>query len=176
MDFAKFQLIKKEYDDFYSGILKSGKLPLWDTGAGFWNAAAEHEVYEAFKQLRLQRFNNFLDLGSGDGKVVLIASLFGVKAHGIEIDKTLVMKAVDVQKKLRLNATFTNGNFLEHDISKYDVLFVNPDKPMQRGLEDKLLREMKGKLIHYGHHFHPVSLKAEKVLRINDNLVTLYGR
>ena len=176
MNFAKFQQIKKEYDGFYASFLKSGKLPMFDTGAGFWDASIDHEVYESFKRLRMHRFKNFLDIGSGDGAVVLIASLFGVNAHGIEIDRRLVQKALEVSSKLKLNAKFFHGDFMEHDFSKYDILFINPDKPMEHGLEEKLLREMKGKLILYGHHFHPNNLKAEEVFRVNDTVVTVYSK
>jgi hypothetical protein len=172
-----FNQIKKEYDRFYRNLLKSGKLPLWSTSHGFWNAAIADEVYEAFKRINLHKFKNFLDIGSGDGKVVLIASLFCQNAEGVEIDNFLHTRAIEMKNKFNINnAIFHNKDFFEHDFSKYDILFLAPDTPLERGLENKLLKEMKGKLIHYGHHFHPRFLKKEDSFLVNENLVSLYSR
>jgi hypothetical protein len=177
MDKNRFKKIKKEYDGFYKGLLSRGKLPMWGTEKGFWNASVSDEVYEAFKKLKLGTFKNFIDLGSGDGKVVLIASLFCRKAEGIEIDDLLHFKAIEMQSKLGIkNAKFHNKDFFEHDISGYDAIFMAPDAPFERGVEDKLLNEMKGKLIHYGHHFHPRNLKKEDSFLVSGNLVSLYSK
>ena len=172
-----FTQIKKEYDDFYRSLLINGKLPMWGTSKGFWNAAIADEVFEAFKKIELNRFKNFLDIGSGDGKVVLIASLFCQNAEGIEIDKFLHNKAVEMKGKFNIqNAKFHNKDFFEHDFSQYGLLFLSPDAPLERGLENKLLREMNGKLLHYGHHFHPRILNKESSFLVNGTLVSLYSR
>ena len=198
-----FTKIKKEYDDYYKSLLRNGKLPMWSTGDmrvssdmvsefrranlaghsnsltshGFWNAAIADEVYSAFKRIRLNQFKNFLDIGSGDGKVVLIASLFCQNAEGVEIDKSLHDKANEICMKLRIqNAKFYNVDFFGHDFSKHDILFLNPDTPLERGLEKKLINEMKGKLIHYGHHFHPRFLKKGDNFFVNGNLVCVYSK
>ena len=177
MNDIAFNQIKSEYDNFYRAILKKGRLPMWSTSKGFWNAAVTDEVYEAFKKIGLSKFKNFLDIGSGDGKVVLLASLFCKNAEGVEIDKFLHSKAVEMQNKLGLrNATFHNKDFFQHNLSDYDILFISPDVPFERGLEKKLLKEMNGKLIHYGHHFHPRLLKKEESFLINGTLVSIYSK
>ena len=54
----------------------------------------------------------FIDLGSGDGKVVLLASNFAKKAVGIEWDSELHSIAVNLAGKLGAkNAEFINGDF-----------------------------------------------------------------
>ena len=177
MNDAIFIQIKKEYDDFYKDIMRGGRLPMWGTEKGFWNAAIADEVYQTFKKIKLNKFKNFLDIGSGDGKVVLIASLFCRNAEGVEIDSFLHNRALQTQKKFNIsNAAFHNKDFFEHDFSKYDILFSSPDAPLERGLENKLLREMKGKLLHYGHHFQPRFLKKEDSFLVNGNLVSLYSK
>ena len=124
----KFIEIKKEYDNLQKDMLKQGKLPLRDTGIGFWGGALAEEVFEAFIKIKLHKFRNFLDLGSGDGRVVLIASLFGVKAVGIEIDDELFTKSLEIQRKLNMpNAIFYNNDFYDHNFYGYDVLFCNPE-------------------------------------------------
>ncbi len=176
MDKLLFSQIKKEYDAFYSELLKNGKLPMRSTEKGFWNASISDEIFEAFNKINLGRFKNFLDIGSGDGKVVLIASLFCKNAEGIEIDESLHNKAIEMKSKLRINnAAFHNKDFFQHDFSKYDVLFLAPDTSLDRGLENKLLKELDGKLMHYGHHFQPRFLKKEKDFLVNGTLVSVYS-
>lgn len=176
MNETLFAQIKKEYENFYKGILKIGRLPMWSTSKGFWNASIAEEVYQSFKTIKLHQFKNFLDIGSGDGKIVLIASLFCKNAEGIEIDRFLHNKALEMKNKIKIkNAAFHNKDFFEHDFSKYDALFLAPDAPLERGLENKLLKEMKGRLVHYGHHFQPRFLKKEKGFLVNGTLVSLYS-
>ena len=172
-----FSRIKAEYDEFYKSLLRQGKLPLRSTKKGFWGHVPADDIYNAFKQLELQNHSTFVDLGSGDGKVVLIASLFCNRAVGIEIDDELFRKSLEMQKNLGIsNAIFFNDDFYNHAISGFDVVFVYPDEPMHRGLENKLLNELTGKLIHFGHHFHPERLSKQKSIVANGNLVTVYTK
>jgi len=148
---------------------------LWSTGKGFWGGVIADEVYEAFKKIKLHKHKTFIDLGSGDGKAVLIAALFCKRAVGIEIDNGLYKKSLEMQNKLNIpNAIFFNNDFNDHSISEFDFVFVYPDAPMHRGLEKKLLNELTGKLIHYGHHFHPQNLKAKDKFLVDGNLFTVY--
>ncbi len=173
----KFKEIKQEYDTYYRSLLKQGKLPLRSTELGFWNAAISDEVYAAFKKLNLQKYKNFMDLGSGDGKITLIASLFCKQAEGIEIDDELHEKAIEYKRKLNIkNADFHHNDFTHHSIKDYDIIFINPDKPMERGTEEKLLKELNGKLIVHSNHFHPMHLKKETSFNVENTLISLYSR
>jgi 16S rRNA G527 N7-methylase RsmG len=170
-----FARIKKEYDGFYRDLLRNGKLPFGSTKNGFWGSVVSDEVYDAFKKLRLHKHKSFVDLGSGDGKTVLIASLFCKRAVGIELDNELFNKSKEMQEKLNIsNALFYNNDFNEHSVTGYDVVFLYPDGPMHRGIEKKLLNELTGKLVHYGHHFHPNHLEKESSINVNGTLVSVY--
>ncbi len=172
----KFNEIRKEYRELNDNMLRKGKLPLKDTGVGFWGGAIHEEIFEAFKKIGLHNYNSFIDLGSGDGRVVLIASLFGIKAVGIEYDNELFKISLDMQRKLNIpHALFYNNDFFEHSITGYDLVFINPDKPLEKGVEQKLSNEMTGKLILYGHHFHPKELEKEESFIINGNKVSVYA-
>ena len=172
-----FEQIKTEYGNFHKELLKKGQLPLWSTGKGFWGGVIADEIYEAFKRINLHKSKSFIDLGSGDGKVVLTAALFCKHAVGIEIDNELYQKSLEMQRKLNIpNALFFNSDFHDHSISDFDVAFVYPDEPMHRSLEKKISNELTGKLLHYGHHFHPQNLKEEDKFLINGNLFTVYSR
>lgn len=173
--------IKQKYDEFYKEFLRQGKLAIKDTGVGFWGASVTDEVFEIFKRIDLSKFNHLLDIGSGDGKIVFIASLFGIKATGIEIDKELFEKSKEIKKhfsrrKHTKNLVFLNKNFYEHDFSQHDILFLNPDTPFHRGLEEKLLREMKGKLILYGSHYYPSYLKKLDGFFVGGTEVGIYSK
>ena len=135
-----------------------------DTEKGIWGAAITQDVYDFFVKTKLQNYKNFVDLGSGDGKVVLIASLFGVDATGIEFDMELVKDGINIKEELGLKANFISGDFLQQDLSKYDFIFINPDKGFENKTEDKLLKEIspKTKLFVYNNIFLPRFLKKGK--------------
>lgn len=173
----KFNEINEEYSKDMKEMLIKGELPLKDTGIGFWGGSVLTEVFELFKRLNLSEKRSLVDLGSGDGRVVLAASLFGVNATGVEIDEELHNKAREKQFRLGIpNAVFYNDDFLDHGLSAYDYLYCSPDKPISRELESKLHKEMAGKLIVQGHHFHPQNLNKEKSYTINGTLFTVYGK
>ncbi len=170
---AIFERIKKEYKEFYNSLLKKGRVPVWDTKKGIFGTSNIGNVFELFKQIELEKYNHFIDLGSGDGSVVLVASLF-TKAIGIEFDKKLHEKAVEIRNKLKLDVELVCGDFLEHDLSKYDPLFINPDQGFHKGLGQKLQKEMKGTLLVYNFIFTPHNLKKGKTLWFDQVPVTFY--
>ncbi len=169
----KLEQIKAEYGKFYKSFLKKGKLPMGDTEAGFWGTAAADDVFELFQKIELQKFKSFIDLGSGDGKVVLIASLF-TNSAGIEFDDDLHKKAVEIRDRLKLKAELMKGDFMKHDISKYGIVFINPDKPFNKGLEKKLRKELKGILLVYNVIYHPGTMKKGKIYWMEQVPATVY--
>ena len=86
-------------------------------------------------------------------------------------------KALEVQKKMNINnVNFHHNDFHNHSIKGYDVVFINPDTPMERGIEKKMLNELNGKLIVHSNHFHPVNLKKESSFRIENTLIGVYSK
>ena len=177
MKLDKFRQIKEKYNDFYQTFYDKNKGTVFDTEKGIWGPSGTDDVYELFVKIKLQNFKNFLDLGSGDGKVVLIASLF-TKATGIEFDKGLNDIGKKIAKELKLKAELIKGDYLKKDISKYDIIFINPDQGFHKGLEDKLLKEMneKAKLFIYNNIFQPRFLKKGKTYWFNGIPVIVYKK
>lgn len=171
----KFGEIRKKYYEESRRLLKKGKLPLRETSKGFWGSAVLSEVFTLFKKIDLSKYKNFIDIGSGDGRVALIASLF-TNAAGIEIDKDLHEKALEMKKKVKSKAEFIHGDFFDHDLSKYDVVFCFPDKPLHYGLEEKLLEELNGKFILYGPNIYPVKLREELKLNIDGTDIRVFSK
>lgn len=153
--------IKQEYDEFYKSLMRQGKLPMRDTGRGFWGTAACDDVFELFEKMGLGKYKSFIDLGSGDGKVVLIASLF-TKAAGIEFDKELHDKAVEIRDRIGIKAELSCGDFLKADISKYDLVFINPDKSFHKGVEEMLREKLRGALVVYNLVYQPTGMEKGK--------------
>lgn len=133
------------------------------------------EVFTLFKKLNLKKYKNFIDLGSGDGRIAHIASLF-TNAKGIESDDELHAKSLEMKKKLKSKAEFIKGDFLKHDLSQYDIVFCFPDKPLHYGLEEKLLKELNGKFILYGPNVYPVKLKEDLKLNVDGTIVSVFSR
>jgi SAM-dependent methyltransferase len=91
----------------------------------------------------------FLDLGSGDGRVVFLANVLGAHATGIEYDATLVATSLRAQKALAelldpVRLRILEGDFFDHAWSGYDVIFyydLGSSEPAR--LREKLRSEMK---------------------------------
>ncbi|HII72697.1 TPA: hypothetical protein HA265_08125, partial [Candidatus Woesearchaeota archaeon] len=118
MDQSNFDLISQAYTKRRSKLILSGKAQR-ATSHGYWATSNPVHLFELFKKLNLQKHKSFVDLGSGDGIVVAVASLF-TKAAGIEVDKELHKDALEMRQKLKLNYTIQNKDYLEEDLSQYD--------------------------------------------------------
>ncbi|MBD3313323.1 hypothetical protein GF345_02685 [Candidatus Woesearchaeota archaeon] len=141
--------------------LRKGSV-LKETSKGLFVPTNMRLAYEFFNRIRLEEYSRFIDLGSGDGRIVLIASLF-TQAEGIEYDDGLYQCAQENKKKLGFNAEFSKGDMLEHDISGYDSVFMYPDKEISPQLNEKLKRELKGDLFVFTSTFLPEGLETEEV-------------
>ena len=172
--------IKAMYAAFEQFLLKNGIALMLDTGIGYWGVTNLNDLNEVFQQIELHKHKHLLDLGSGDGRVVLLASMFGIKATGVEADDWLMNCALDMKRKLNFphfqNVLFLKDDFMKMDIQKYDILYVSPDKPFHRGFEQKLQKEMTGKLLVHGFEFLPHALQKEKEFTINGEKFGVYRK
>ena len=173
---SRFIQIKDEYNNFYNELLRQGKINCRDTGIGLWGCSSPDAIFAFFKEIKLERFNHFLDLGSGDGIVVLIASLF-TNAKGIEFDKELHDKAIEIKDNLNMEAEFENKDFNNALLSGYDIIFINPDTSFTRNsVEKKLLHEMKGILAVYNNIFSPNYLKKGNTSLHDQIPITIWSK
>jgi len=95
--------------------------------------------------LGLQEGDSILDLGAGDGRVVMNAASRGIDAFGSEIDPKLVAKS---RKNIAENglshiATIYQRSFWEEDFGKYNALTIFQSPFVMGPLQEKILRECK---------------------------------
>jgi len=187
----KYSSIKQKYKDYYNSFYLLGKIPIKDTKLGMWGVSSIEDVYEIFKRLDLSNSTSkstsksaskstsksasksFLDLGSGDGKVVLLASLFFENVFGIECDSELFNVSNDFSKKLKIKAEFKCSDYMNSSLSKYDWIFINPDHKLDE-LEEKLLVELNGKIIVYSNIYSFSKLKKIDEFLVNGIKVLVY--
>ena len=173
----RFEKIRKLYDDFHKEMLSKGRLMLKDTGIGYWGISSTTELFELFQRTNLDKHKRFVDLGSGDGRAVLVADLF-TNAVGVEYDKELHNFALNLAKKASANVKLVNENYLNHSLESYDYIFIHPDSHIANKLEQKLQSEMnpKAKLVVLGPHYHPRDLKRINTLDIQGTLVSVFKK
>jgi len=96
----------------------------------------------------LRTGTRFIDLGSGDGRVVFLAALLGGKATGIEYDRELHRIALQALHQIEDlipagRADLRRGDFFKEDLASYDVLFYFTSGTRHEDrLLDKIRREM----------------------------------
>ncbi len=170
-----FKRIDLAYTKFEVGLKAQGRQLVWETEKGIYGAALCKRLFDFFKKIGLENYKAFVDLGSGDGRAVLIASIF-TDATGIEADEELLAVGQRIRHQLGMNCKFIHGDFLEQDFSGYDFFFSNPDQGFHKGLEEKLLREMNGTLFIHNNIFLPEKLKKGKTIWVDETPMIGYTK
>ena len=112
------------------------------------------ELVKLFDHLKIRKGARLIDMGSGDGRVLLLASKKGYRATGYELNPILVAIS-----KLRLTkfkeSKVLLRSYWSADISKADVIFVFSAQPFMNRLLKKLENELKPNalVISYGFSF-----------------------
>jgi len=81
-----------------------------------------------------------------------------------------------MKKKIRSTAGLTNSNYLDMDLSKYDVFYINPDDNIY-DIEKKLKREAKKNslLIVCSELYKPVNLTLADTVKISSFRAFIYA-
>ena len=100
-------------------------------------------VKEMIETLNIKSGDRAVDLGSGDGRIVIALARSGAEAHGYEHNPLLVWWSRHKIRKAGLSgrAFIHRGNFWESDFSKFTVVTVFGINYIMRALEQKLLKE-----------------------------------
>ena len=137
-------------------------------------------ILKAFNEI-LKPGIRFLDLGSGDGRIVFLATLFGAMSTGIEFDKDIFESSIKAREKLsqRFDLSETKlicGDFFDADLSRFDTIYYFMGGSFEEGrLEEKLAREMEPGAILIGYIEHKAFRKLSSVGQIGKR-VTIYEK
>lgn len=95
--------------------------------------------------LEIQPGQKAIDIGSGDGRIVIALAKAGAEAHGVEINPALVWLSRRNIKKagLQENAFIHSKSFWRQNFSDFDIVTLYGMPHTMRRLEGKLMRELK---------------------------------
>ena len=150
---------KNDYEKFLSQL----ELPFLET-----NRIYLHQIFETLEQefgLIKNSQQVFVDLGAGNGQVVIFSALnYGIKSFGIEINLTLVeeaKKSIKRLKKLKKNEKkllrkikIIYGDFYEQNLENYDFVYIYSLPTMQKYLRHVFQTVKNGAIIIS--HMYPI--------------------
>jgi SAM-dependent methyltransferase len=151
------------------------KLPnkVHDTQKGIFGVTDISIFHQFCKKINLNKSDYFVDLGSGDGRVAIVASLF-CETKGIEFDAELVEESKNHNEALNTSAEFLCTDYEEYDFSKTTVVFSFSDHPFSKNMITKLQEEFTGTLYIYEGIFLPENIKKGKTIWIGQTPIISY--
>lgn len=134
--------------------------------------SADDKLKSMLKLAQLKKGDKVIDLGSGDGKVVIAVAQQGCTVEGVEINPLLIRKSRKLIEELGLSdkATISNKNFWDIDFSKYDVIFSYGTSYIMERLEKKVIKELRPGARFVSNYFQFPHLKP----KVEENDVRLY--
>lgn len=114
----------------------------------------------------------FFDLGSGDGRAVIMAvKEFGARAVGVELREDLVKKTLSSIYELGLQdrVTIVNGDMFNVDLTSADVVFLYLTTSANEKVRPKLEAELKPGVRVVSHDYEIVGWKPVKVENFCEN-------
>ena len=106
----------------------------------------KNTIRKLLKAVDLKKKERLIDLGSGDGRVLIIAAEeFSATAIGIEKNPLLYLISRFNIKRKGLDGLIKviYGNFFNYTIKDADVVFLYLSKKINKKLEPKLVKELK---------------------------------
>lgn len=120
----------------------------------------------------LKAGEKMFDLGSGDGRIVLMAAQkFHADAYGVELDKDLARQSLEKIRKLGLEKTahIINGDLLKQNYSSADLITVYLLPVSNDKVQPLLDRQLKKGARVVAHDFEFKNWTPEKVESIQDD-------
>lgn len=115
----------------------------------FWGGidvpTTEEKIEKMVKFLEINPGQSAIDLGAGEGRILIALARAGAVAYGCEVNPLLVAKARKNIKKAGLEgrAFVYCKNFWRQDLKDFDAVAVFPMAHMMRRLEEKFEKELR---------------------------------
>jgi protein-L-isoaspartate O-methyltransferase len=129
-------------------------------------------VKKMLEVVALKPGEKMFDLGSGDGRIVLMAAgSFKANATGVELDESLARQSSEEirRRKLDGSARIIQGDILTQDYSSADVITVYLLPKAMQLVKPILEKQLKKGTRVVAHDFEMVGWTAEKVESIEDD-------
>lgn len=114
----------------------------------------------------------FFDLGSGDGRTVVMAAKdFKARAVGVELREDLVKKALSTifEQGLQDRITIVNGDMFNVDLTSADVVFLYLTTSANEKVRPKLDSELKTGVRVVSHDYEIVGWRSVRVENFCEN-------
>jgi SAM-dependent methyltransferase len=134
-------------------------------------------VYEMLDLAGVTGDDVVYDLGSGDGRIVIVAAQkYGARGVGIERQPELVRLAREVAREAEVldRVAFVEGDLFAADISPATVVTLYLSASINRALESKLKRELRPGTRIVSHQFPIGDWPPERTVRSAENPVDLF--
>lgn len=165
----QFRLLHEHFGRVDMELIRKKGVSVFNTAYGLYGSSGMLDCFELFRKIGLENYRKFVDLGSGDGRIVLLASLF-THATGIEGDKELHDLAVrsreELHDRLPARSDFLNDDYTQTDLSGYDCIFIYADHDWPANFQEKLLSECKAVLLSRHNIYRPTMLKKGRTYHI----------
>jgi SAM-dependent methyltransferase len=143
----------------------------------FFAPTWEPVAYEMLKLAGVTADDVIYDLGSGDGRIVILAAQkYGARGVGIEIDPHLVEISRQVARDAELahRVTFVEGDLFTADISQATVVTLYLSPSVNRALESKLRQELRPGTRIVSHQFRIGDWTPDRVVRAEGDGTDLF--
>ena len=115
----------------------------WTFGAPF-QSSSKKEIGNIIKLANIKKTDKIVDLGSGNGKLVIELAKTGAEVHGYEVNPLLVWWSLRKIKKLGLKKAFIHKkSFWDVNLKKFDVIAVFQIYYVMKTLSKKIKKEAK---------------------------------
>lgn len=123
----------------------------------------KHQVPKALELLDLKPGQTLLELGSGDGRVLIAAAQTGIYSIGIELNPILVIYSWLRTRKYGDKVKIKWGNYWKVTWPQTDGIFVFLLTPYMEKLNNKIVQEYKKpvKLVSFAYQIHSRHLVKE---------------
>lgn len=137
--------------------------------------ATDTQVSNVLKALS-NRSGTVLDIGSGDGRIVLATAKQGFFATGVELNRWLVYYSKYKARIAGLSRQtgFYRTDLWKHDLQKYDNIVIFGVEQMMADLEKKMVSEVKSDSLVVACRFKFPGLKPEKEIGSGVDTVWTY--
>ena len=114
---------------------------------------------EALKMLDLKRGETLLELGCGDGRMLVTAAKQGINSVGYELNPIIYLVAKVVTFKYRKQAKVEFGNFWHKNWPSADGIYVFLHTRFMQRLDKKIIQQYSGKKIKLVSYAFPIKSK-----------------